>query len=246
MKSKRIIDSWNKIEPDAATQARMLGAILARNPSGQTEKKEVFPMNKAFIFKRLAPIAACLALAIAAAVVIPQFAARPVAPAPPATLQAQDEWDDGEQIQSVSLPSMLAGQAIKWENGAEEPEQSTAREQGELVIDNYNTAADKPEFRAEWYVTMSSGSDGDKLMLTFGGPGGKIAGTLADGRKVTVATKELWRSEKQGKAGSVSITVGEAADPFSAIEVGAAILDFEVTDETGTTIAYQCYIESIE
>lgn len=65
MKNKRIVDSWNKIEPNAATEARMLDSILARKHSSETEKGKVITMNKVLNWKRLAPIAACLALAIA-------------------------------------------------------------------------------------------------------------------------------------------------------------------------------------
>jgi hypothetical protein len=65
MKNKRIVDSWNKIEPNAATEARMLDSILARNHSGETEEGKVITMNKVLNWKRLAPIAACLALAVA-------------------------------------------------------------------------------------------------------------------------------------------------------------------------------------
>lgn len=54
MKNKRIIDSWNKAEPDSAADKRMLAAILARNHSGATVKK-----------KWLTPIAASLVLVIA-------------------------------------------------------------------------------------------------------------------------------------------------------------------------------------
>jgi hypothetical protein len=54
MKNKRIINSWNKVEPDNTADERMLAAILARKHSGRTVKK-----------KWLAPIAASLALVIA-------------------------------------------------------------------------------------------------------------------------------------------------------------------------------------
>ena len=66
MKDKRIVDSWNKIEPDNAADERMLGAILARNKSmNQSKKKEAFTMSKIFTLNRLAPIAACLVVVIA-------------------------------------------------------------------------------------------------------------------------------------------------------------------------------------
>lgn len=65
MKNKRIVDSWNKIEPDATAEARMLDSILAHTHSGEVEEGKVITMNKVFNWKRLAPIAACLALAVA-------------------------------------------------------------------------------------------------------------------------------------------------------------------------------------
>ena len=66
MKNKQVIDSWNKIEPDSAADARMLGAILARNQSmNQPIKKEIFTMSKFITLNRLAPVAACLVMVIA-------------------------------------------------------------------------------------------------------------------------------------------------------------------------------------
>lgn len=65
MKNKRIVDSWNKIEPDATAEARMLDSILAHTHSGEAEEGKVITMNKVFNWKRLAPIAACLVLVIA-------------------------------------------------------------------------------------------------------------------------------------------------------------------------------------
>lgn len=69
MKNKRIVDSWNKIEPDATAEARMLDSILAHNHSSEAEGGKVITMNKVFNWKRLVPIAACLALAVA--IIIP-------------------------------------------------------------------------------------------------------------------------------------------------------------------------------
>ena len=65
MRNKQIVDSWNKIEPDSAADARMLKAILARNHSGKSEKRKVSFMNKALNLKRLAPVAACLVMVLA-------------------------------------------------------------------------------------------------------------------------------------------------------------------------------------
>jgi hypothetical protein len=69
MKNKRIIDSWNKIEPDAAADARILDAILARNHSSKSEKRKVLIMNKTLNWKRLTPAAACLVMVLAVATI---------------------------------------------------------------------------------------------------------------------------------------------------------------------------------
>lgn len=65
MENKRIIDSWNKIEPDSTADERMLSAILARNHSGKSERKKVYPMNKTLNWKWLAPIASCFVVVVA-------------------------------------------------------------------------------------------------------------------------------------------------------------------------------------
>lgn len=70
MKNKRIIDSWNKIEPDSTADERMLDTILARNHSGKTENGKLFIVNKTFSWKRLASIAACFVLLIAVTAVV--------------------------------------------------------------------------------------------------------------------------------------------------------------------------------
>ena len=55
---------YNKIEPDSAADERMLTAILNRNYEAKTKKEGVNIMNKSFNWKRLAPIIACLVLAL--------------------------------------------------------------------------------------------------------------------------------------------------------------------------------------
>jgi len=64
MKNKRIVDSWNKIGPNADTEARMLESILAYNHSDETEEEKVTAMNKVFNWRRLVPIAAFFALLV--------------------------------------------------------------------------------------------------------------------------------------------------------------------------------------
>ena len=60
MKNKKIIDSWKKMEPDSVADERMLDAILTRNQIMRQPKKE-----KAFTWKWLAPVAACLIMVVA-------------------------------------------------------------------------------------------------------------------------------------------------------------------------------------
>ncbi len=65
MKNKRIVESWNNIEPNADAEARMLASILARNHSGEAKEGKEIMMDKVFDWKPLMTIAACLVLAIA-------------------------------------------------------------------------------------------------------------------------------------------------------------------------------------
>ena len=66
MKNNRIVDAWNKIEPDSAADERMLKSILARNRSmGHSEKERVSSIKKPYSWKRFASVAACLVMVIA-------------------------------------------------------------------------------------------------------------------------------------------------------------------------------------
>jgi len=58
MKNNRIIDSWNKRNPDSAADERMLSAILSQNHSRQSKRKNVNILN----WKLSVPIVACLVL----------------------------------------------------------------------------------------------------------------------------------------------------------------------------------------
>jgi len=233
MKNKHIIDSWNKVEPSAAADARMLGAILAHNQASQikNDKNEVIRMSKAFAWKRLAPAAACLALAVAAMAVIPRLAARPGPPAPPATQTAEG------QVQSIRLPAMLAGQEIEWESG-------TADGSGGWFVQMANAGEAQ-------LMIPEPGPDASPISFSEMKPGlldVKLIGVLADGRKITIATQVLWSRQEQdpGMIGAFSVFVEKTADPGDAIAVGATIHDYEITDATGRTTAFHCYIEAIE
>ena len=229
MKNRRIIDAWNRIEPDSAASARVLEAILAQT---KNEKKEVLPLNKAFFWKRLAPVAACLALAVAAAVMIPRLAARPDLPAPPAAQRSAEG-----QFQSISLPAMLAGQEVEWESG-------TADASGGWFVKTVNAG------EAQLMIS-EPGPDMSPISFSEMKPGLldlKLIGILADGRKITIATEVLWSRQEQdpGMIGEFSVFVEKTADPGDAIAVGTTIHDYEITDATGRTTAFHCYIEAIE
>ncbi len=60
MRDKRIIESWNKVGPDKAAEARVLESVMARVQAGQPEKDTAF-------WKRLAPVAACFVFVVALA-----------------------------------------------------------------------------------------------------------------------------------------------------------------------------------
>ena len=65
MKNKRIIDSWNKIEPDKTEQEQMLANILDMAHSGKNKKGDVNSMKNKKYWKILAPVAACFVVAVA-------------------------------------------------------------------------------------------------------------------------------------------------------------------------------------
>ena len=71
MRNEKIINSWDKIKPDNATHERILDNILDRVHSGETQKGKVKNMATKQYWKILAPVAACLIIAIA--VIVPTF-----------------------------------------------------------------------------------------------------------------------------------------------------------------------------
>jgi len=157
------------------------------------------------IWKRLAPIAACLVLAVAAVAVIPRLAARPGV----------------EKTQQMTLPAMLAGQEVTWEafpDGGAEPD-------GNSIA---------------WFILIET-SDGMTLQIV--NPDIKIVGRLADGRKIMLATEEISREQSDEEYG---VTIAISLDANEPIAVGATIVEYSHTDETGLKITYRCYIESIE
>ena len=66
MKNKKIIDSWNKIQPSDAASERMLNNILSQARHGHTNKRTVSHMNTNL--KIFATLAACIIIALAVAV----------------------------------------------------------------------------------------------------------------------------------------------------------------------------------
>ena len=68
MKHKRIADAWNRIEPDSDADGRMLAAILDENRSEKNRRERTLAVNRKPNWKVLAPVAACLVLALAIAI----------------------------------------------------------------------------------------------------------------------------------------------------------------------------------
>lgn len=71
MKHEQIRDAWGKIGPDSDADRRMLAAILDENRSAKHRRERASRMNRIINWKVLAPVAGCLALALA--IVIPHF-----------------------------------------------------------------------------------------------------------------------------------------------------------------------------
>ena len=63
MKNNKIIDSWNKIEPSASANVRMLSAIIEQNRFAHNKKGKAKLMSKRTnLKKRIMPAAACFAV----------------------------------------------------------------------------------------------------------------------------------------------------------------------------------------
>lgn len=122
-KQNKIAAALDEITPSASAKQRMLNQILQH-------EKEKFTMRKPI--QILAPLAACLVLAFAAAAMIPQLRAQPpVVPATQANTQANTQVttqapSPAANVQElmVELPVMLAGQEIAWENVQQQDGQS--------------------------------------------------------------------------------------------------------------------------
>ena len=103
---KKISQAWDGIEPDVLARDRMLENIQA-----QTGKEQ--PLMKKQL-RWLAPLAACLILAVAAVAVFQQLKPAVIVPGPGTTR-------GDEQIQTIgSLPPVLAGQNVKWVSRSQE------------------------------------------------------------------------------------------------------------------------------
>lgn len=68
MKHEQIINAWSKIGPDSGADRRMLAAILDENRSAKNRRERALRMNRNVNWKVLAPVAACLVLALAIAI----------------------------------------------------------------------------------------------------------------------------------------------------------------------------------
>lgn len=226
MKNKQIIDSWNKIEPDSAADARMLEAILARNQPGKTKQKEAYSMKKTYNWKRLAPIAACLALAVAGAVIIPQLRT-PVPDVTTSPPSATAKTPDGVQEMRCELPVMLAGQKVAWENAEQQAQDGFA----ESVYVYLDLSRDTPNASATGKL-----EDGRTITL---GTEELWSGPQAEYEDVMLGLRT---------GGSLSYAwSGSLDDPKNLkLEVGATIFVNAVHNpETNTSAIYCGYIQAI-
>lgn len=65
---KKLINSWDKINPDSAADERMKNAIFAKNDEAEPARENKASLRKARLRKRLVPLAACFALLVALSV----------------------------------------------------------------------------------------------------------------------------------------------------------------------------------
>ena len=208
-----------------ATKQRMRASIT-------TTRKES-PMNKSLLFKRLAPIAACLVLAIAGVAVIPGLLAQRPVDLPPTqalTRQPTQKQNPGEEIQQIILPSYLSGQEVRWES-----------------------AGSNGDSDGGWSVFVDLSF---VLQMEQGQTDMLISGSLADGRKIRVDVEVVGHSpevaegadelDSAAKAASSRITIAiQKTEPNPALEVGSTLMEFNLADETGTT-TYRMFIAAIE
>ena len=227
MKNNKFFDAWSKIEPDSAANARMLEAILAQN---QKKIRKRYPMNKNLILKRLVPVAACLVLVAAGVVAVPRLIAQPYDmpfPYNPSTTQTQNN-NTHDDVQSIVLPAVLAGQAVTWE-----PAENTAAP---------GTDPDGDFAQSTWSIMMSTENGRE---LSFGSGDTRVIGTLEDGRTITVALELTETRDEATDPGLSSWREGTFNFTEIELEVGSVLFETSIMDHTGTSV-FHAVIESID
>jgi len=232
LKRNEVTEALRRIAPDDAAKDRMLKEILKNSKT----EKESFTMNRRI--KILAPIAACLVLALAGAFLLPGLLAPPV---------DQGTTEPGRQS-FAALPLMLGGQAVNWSSEKNE----SAQEPGDPADDT-------------WAINLDAG-DGTSFTITGTDT---IFGSLADGRKVTLAKEAVDPAEAfpeetdvpaegttQASGAPDTVTFDKQNSQKAsvqvlynltdvALEVGATVCTVRFSDGESTT-AWRFYIESIE
>jgi hypothetical protein len=92
MKNNKYVQSLDRIEPDEATQERMLHQIMSRTQSGNAQTRKVNYMSKTI--KWLAPVAACLMIAVVAVIAVPKFTDNGITNSPIVTGSARTSEGD--------------------------------------------------------------------------------------------------------------------------------------------------------
>lgn len=165
MKPNDIQQAFDEISPNAAQKHQMLEQILLARKENHMKKH----------IKILAPIAACLVLAVAVAAVVPHFTqAQPQPPVACPTTAAPANLPNGQQEIQVELPTMLGGQEVTWGSNVDEVQKNL------FDVMHYRlgwTAENNPEAFDQMVGNM------------------RVTGVLADGTVVTLGLALEWQGE---------------------------------------------------